>query len=516
MSMTRRTVLRSLAATAAVSLIVTGSARPASAQDAGLPDLASVIPGVTALPDIPGLGSTAGGSIDPTNIADTVSQGLGAVADTAGQVVPGAGGLTPPDESGAKQSTNPTCAPLMLVAVPATGGISPDWDPNRPVGLINSLVAPLRAELGGSLSETYINYPADLAMKGTSYRKSVEYGVSKTIATLEDAQSRCADSKVILAGFSQGAEVSGDVATMIGNKQTSIDPDFIASVLLFSDPKRSDGAPVLPDTASDTPTMPPAISKAIDKMEDNPSLAQLQMTASDIGGLASILSGGSDQSSSSDAKSSSSSSSSSSPSSSSSLPASGSSSPAPSSSAPADKPNSSGGGALDGLSGLLGGGSSEQFNSAPATRTVKVDLVADQKPHTKQLSSQEMLYTMGVFGDTKLSEIGDRCPDKAANAAITTIFDARKAGKDHLTIGEAKDCLQDFYPDKADSEEVHFVSADDQKKIEESFDKCSKLVRPRAWLFPKSSSTPKVTMRGMVRPVSSARAILPLPHRFLR
>lgn len=175
MSATWRTLRRSLAVTAA-TVVAAGSLQPATAQVPGLDTIAQVaqIPGVTSLPDIPGLGGTAGGN----DSLDSIPKSIGAVTDAAGQIVPGAGGLTP-DDPNAGQSTKPECAPLMLVAVPATGGISPDWDPNRPVGLMNSLVGPLRAELGDKLSETYINYPADLAVKGTAYSKSVQMGAEK-------------------------------------------------------------------------------------------------------------------------------------------------------------------------------------------------------------------------------------------------------------------------------------------------------------------------------------------------
>ena len=69
----------------------------------------------------------------------------------------------------------------------------------------------------------------------------------KAIATIEDIQNRCDGSKVILTGFSQGADVAGDAATMIGNKQTGIAADTIAAVILFSDPQRA-GRPTMAAT----------------------------------------------------------------------------------------------------------------------------------------------------------------------------------------------------------------------------------------------------------------------------
>lgn len=253
---------------------------PAHAQ---VPDLATIIPGAPALPDIPGMPGAAGG--DGVRAAvDLASQ-----SPMFGAVMAHAESTTPNPET--EVSTNPTCAPLMMVAVPGTFEINRDHNPNEPVGLLASLAEPLRA-LGPGFSETYINYAGDAGLSGTAYAQSVQGGVEKTLATIVDIQQRCDGARVVLSGFSQGADIAGDVATLIGNQQTAISVDTMAGVVLFADPQRDENANVLVGTSQETPSLPGVVGDAVEKFIADPSLAQLQMTANDVSGIArQLLSG---------------------------------------------------------------------------------------------------------------------------------------------------------------------------------------------------------------------------------
>lgn len=186
----------------------------------------------------------------------------------------------PEDKASLSESTHPRCARNMLVAVPGTFEIDQSADPNEPIGMIGDFAKPLRES--DDFSDTYINYVADAGVNGVSYAQSVQGGVQKTLATLEDIQSRCSDALVTLAGFSQGAQVAGDVATMVGNKQTSIAPDRLSSVILFSDPRRSPSTNVIAGTSQDLPKLPRSIQDAVDRFLENPSLAQVQLSASEV------------------------------------------------------------------------------------------------------------------------------------------------------------------------------------------------------------------------------------------
>lgn len=247
---------------------------PAHAQ---VPDLANIVPGAPALPDIPGMPGAAGG--DGVQAAvDLASQ-----APMFGAVMEHAESTTPNPET--EVSTNPTCAPLMMVAVPGTFEINRDHNPNEPVGLLASLSKPLRS-LGLGFSETYINYAGDAGLSGTAYAQSVQGGVEKTLATIVDIQERCDGSRVVLSGFSQGADIAGDVATLIGNQQTAINADTMAGVVLFADPQRDENANVLVGTSQEIPQLPGVVGGAVEKFIEDPSLAQLQMTADDVTGIA--------------------------------------------------------------------------------------------------------------------------------------------------------------------------------------------------------------------------------------
>ena len=195
--------------------------------------------------------------------------------------------LTDTPEPSEEVSTNPTCAPIVLVAVPGSLETNRDHDPNQPVGALDELTQPLRDKLGGNLSETYINYAADVGVSGTAYAQSVQNGVTKTLKTIEDVQDRCDGSRVVLTGFSQGAHVAGDVATMIGQKRTSINPSTMAGVVLFADPKREENSNILSGSSDNIPKMPANIAEAVTEMNER-SRGQ-EVSQNNISGLANSL-----------------------------------------------------------------------------------------------------------------------------------------------------------------------------------------------------------------------------------
>ncbi|WP_137726577.1 cutinase family protein [Prescottella subtropica] len=178
-------------------------------------------------------------------------------------------------------STQPRCAATVITAVPGTFETGPTADPTVPVGLLAQVTEPLVASMGDSVTATFIPYASDASVNGTSYLRSVSMGVQATLATMEDVAARCPQSRQILTGFSQGAEIAGDVATAIGQKRTSIDPDSVVGVALFSDPKRRDTSNLLVDTTQTQPDLPVTVQETVKKVVESPSFAQLQMQLTD-------------------------------------------------------------------------------------------------------------------------------------------------------------------------------------------------------------------------------------------
>lgn len=79
----------------------------------------------------------------------------------------------------------------------------------------------------------------------TSYEDSVKGGVNEAEKVIEAVAEKCPGTKIDLIGYSQGAEVASAVSRRIGAGKTSIDPEKIAGVMLFSDPTRAGKTPAI-------------------------------------------------------------------------------------------------------------------------------------------------------------------------------------------------------------------------------------------------------------------------------
>lgn len=74
-------------------------------------------------------------------------------------------------------------------------------------GIIGTVAASIQATAGMSTSQEAVNYPALL----TPYAPSVAAGDSAIKNQLTNYVQRCPDSKIVLMGYSQGANIVGDV-----------------------------------------------------------------------------------------------------------------------------------------------------------------------------------------------------------------------------------------------------------------------------------------------------------------
>ncbi|UTM40068.1 cutinase family protein (plasmid) [Rhodococcus pyridinivorans] len=283
-----------VAAGAAASLVTVGTATSVSAQ----PPADITAAALSALPDLGELAQTvdwnalesaangaslrAPSTASVPNINGDAAAVRGAASMIAGAlpanaIVPGSTGT----DGIFPGSTQPRCAPTVITAVPGTFETGPAADPTVPVGLLAQVTEPLVQSMGDAVTATFIPYASDASVNGTSYLRSVAMGVQATLATMEDVASRCPESRQILTGFSQGAEIAGDVATAIGQRRTTVDPDSVVAVALFSDPKRRVTSNLLVDTTQTQPDLPLTVQETVKKVVESPSFAQLQMQLSD-------------------------------------------------------------------------------------------------------------------------------------------------------------------------------------------------------------------------------------------
>jgi hypothetical protein len=153
----------------------------------------------------------------------------------AGVVV--AGGLAVAPFSFAAQAPGNGCADVEIIGARAST--------ERP-GL-GVLVGPLAQRVTGATSQTVkstaVDYPATLG----NYNNSVKAGVADMAKKIQATASSCPDTKIVLAGYSQGAQVVGDTIAGAGrNGRPAVNAaaiDKVAAITLFGDPTFTAGEP---------------------------------------------------------------------------------------------------------------------------------------------------------------------------------------------------------------------------------------------------------------------------------
>lgn len=127
------------------------------------------------------------------------------------------------------------CTPYTAIFAPGTWETNANADPAVPVGMLRPIGDGLQQQFGSDITVLYAPYAASAFDQGLSYAQS--------LSTLEDrlhtmVSGLCASTRLILAGYSQGADGIGDVATEIGNGQGPISADRVMGVGLLADPHR--------------------------------------------------------------------------------------------------------------------------------------------------------------------------------------------------------------------------------------------------------------------------------------
>ncbi|WP_164860589.1 cutinase family protein [Rhodococcus sp. X156] len=131
------------------------------------------------------------------------------------------------------------CADVQAVFVPGTNETSPTADPNVPQGLLKAVADPLRGAVGpDAMGISFVPYIAQFG-NPTPYPESQAAGVKATRDLIQSVATKCPSTKFALTGYSQGAAVTGDVATQIGNGEGPVEADKLVAVALLSDPNRS-------------------------------------------------------------------------------------------------------------------------------------------------------------------------------------------------------------------------------------------------------------------------------------
>ncbi|WP_288817702.1 cutinase family protein [uncultured Gordonia sp.] len=130
------------------------------------------------------------------------------------------------------------CAPVTIVMMAGTGETHAAANPNQPVGMLKGVTDRVKTSVGDNVSVIFPAYSASAFNKGLNYVQSKQTGIDSLKHTLTSHAGQCASTQFVLGGYSQGADVAGDVASDIGNNRGPIPADKVLAVALLADPGR--------------------------------------------------------------------------------------------------------------------------------------------------------------------------------------------------------------------------------------------------------------------------------------
>lgn len=144
----------------------------------------------------------------------------------------------------------PGCPIVQYIAIPGTWESTVDDDPHHPSFRKNAMLLNVTQVLSSKFNaqdvdiytQPYVaqisnpvSFPPD---RQASYNFSRHQGQSRVLTEMHALNERCPNVKFILAGFSQGAVIAGDIANLIGHAGESIRSEQVLGVFLLADGRR--------------------------------------------------------------------------------------------------------------------------------------------------------------------------------------------------------------------------------------------------------------------------------------
>ncbi|MGW3540692.1 cutinase family protein [Nocardia niigatensis] len=144
------------------------------------------------------------------------------------------------------------CPALFALGVQGTGESSPDAAVTTDTGMLSEVFRPMMAAASdaGLVDRAYVPYEASfggaVSISTTTYTQSVSGGLDRLRSMAKQVTDRCPNTKLAIAGYSQGAHVASQFAQEVGAGKGTVPAERIAAVALFGDPNRNANAPLFP------------------------------------------------------------------------------------------------------------------------------------------------------------------------------------------------------------------------------------------------------------------------------
>ncbi|MFC9893110.1 cutinase family protein [Nocardia sp. NPDC127579] len=179
-------------------------------------------------------------------------------------------GPTPgPEEPPTSQPES--CPDVQFISIPGTWESNSGDDPYNPtanpISLMLNVSQPMQQQFPGSRLDVYtvpyvaqFSNPVAFPPDGqSSYNLSRAEGEQRTLDFMVGRAKECPLTSYVLAGFSQGAVIAGDVAARIGADQGPVAADRVLGVMLIADGRREPG----PGQATLIGTAPPGVGAEV-------------------------------------------------------------------------------------------------------------------------------------------------------------------------------------------------------------------------------------------------------------
>ncbi|WP_394281102.1 cutinase family protein [Corynebacterium sp.] len=164
-----------------------------------------------------------------------------------------------PGEPGPAQQAEPQqpdwCPAVEFISAPGTWESSASDDPMNPQANPHSFMLSITQPLQAAYTPDHVKvwtlpYTAQFknvqAQDEMSYDESRDEGTSKLDGELRYMNETCPGTKYILAGFSQGAVIVGDLATQIGQGHGAVPAEKVLGAIMIADGRRENGVGVNP------------------------------------------------------------------------------------------------------------------------------------------------------------------------------------------------------------------------------------------------------------------------------
>jgi hypothetical protein len=132
-------------------------------------------------------------------------------------------------------ASSSSCGGTFNLFIPGTWEIDENADPAVPVGMLAPIANAITAHNPSARVYT-LPYMARAFDNGRTYGDSKVDGSTRAVAVLTDIASSCPTTHFTITGYSQGADIAGDLASKIGNGSGPIPAEMVLAVGLLADP----------------------------------------------------------------------------------------------------------------------------------------------------------------------------------------------------------------------------------------------------------------------------------------